>query len=79
MLGLVDNIIVIHGQCKYYEFSKENELEGLKKSKQIKKTSKLDFFKGISDERIKLGCTAIAIFNYVEKKAYEGNVVNPKS
>nr|WP_316933162.1 IS21 family transposase [Macrococcus bohemicus] len=57
---------------KYYEAGKENELEGLKKRKQTKKTSKLDPFKEIIDEKIELGCTVMAIFKYIEKKGYEG-------
>ncbi|HHW7077011.1 TPA: IS21 family transposase [Staphylococcus aureus] len=57
---------------KYYEAGKENELEGLKKRKQTKKTSKLDPFKEIIDEKIELGCTAMAIFKYIEKKGYKG-------
>lgn len=56
---------------KYYEAGKENELEGLKKRKRTKKTSKLDPFKEIIDEKIELGCTAMAIFKYIEKKGYE--------
>lgn len=57
---------------KYYEAGKENELERLKKRQQTKKASKLDPFKEIIDEKIELGCTAMAIFKYIEKKGYEG-------
>ncbi|WP_244898599.1 IS21 family transposase [Staphylococcus lutrae] len=57
---------------KYYEAGKENELERLKKRQQTKKASKLDLFKEIIDEKIELGCTAMAIFKYIEKKGYEG-------
>lgn len=53
---------------KYYEVGKENELEPLKKRKQTKKVSKLYLFKEIINEKIELGCTAIAIFKYMEKK-----------
>ncbi|WP_262997370.1 IS21 family transposase [Macrococcus capreoli] len=57
---------------KYYEAGKENELERLKKKQQTRKASKLDPFKEIIDEKIELGCTAMAIFKYIEKKGYEG-------
>lgn len=57
---------------KYYEAGKENELERLKKRQQTRKASKLDPFKEIIDEKIELGCTAMAIFKYIEKKGYEG-------
>lgn len=57
---------------KYYEAGKENELERLKKRQQNKKASKLDPFKEIIDKKIELGCTAMAIFKYIEKKGYEG-------
>lgn len=57
---------------KYYEAGKENELERLKKRQQTMKASKLDPFKDIIDEKIELGCTAMAIFKYIEKKGYEG-------
>lgn len=57
---------------KYYEAGKENELERLKKRQQNKKASKLDPFKKIIDKKIELGCTAMAIFKYIEKKGYEG-------
>ncbi|HCV9062857.1 IS21 family transposase, partial [Staphylococcus aureus] len=57
---------------KYYEAGKENELERLKKRQQNKKASKLDPFKEIINKKIELGCTAMAIFKYIEKKGYEG-------
>lgn len=57
---------------KYYEARKENELERLKKRQQNKKASKLDPFKEIINKKIELGCTAMAIFKYIEKKGYEG-------
>ncbi|MCS5115052.1 IS21 family transposase [Staphylococcus aureus] len=57
---------------KYYEAGKENELERLKKRQQNKKASKLDPFKEIINKQIELGCTAMAIFKYIEKKGYEG-------
>ncbi|WP_422047689.1 IS21 family transposase [Staphylococcus aureus] len=57
---------------KYYEAGKENELERLKKRQQNKKSSKLDPFKEIINKKIELGCTAMAIFKYIEKKGYEG-------
>ncbi|WP_050960435.1 IS21 family transposase [Staphylococcus aureus] len=57
---------------KYYEEGKENELERLKKRQQNKKASKLDPFKEIINKKIELGCTAMAIFKYIEKKGYEG-------
>ncbi|MCJ8081458.1 IS21 family transposase [Staphylococcus aureus] len=57
---------------KYYEAGKENELERLKKRQQNKKASKLDLFKEIINKKIELGCTAMAIFKYIEKKGYEG-------
>ncbi|HHV8951156.1 TPA: IS21 family transposase [Staphylococcus aureus] len=57
---------------KYYEAGKENELERLKKRQQNKKASKLDPFKEIIDKKIELGCTAMAIFKYIEKRGYEG-------
>ena len=57
---------------KYYEAGKENELERLKNRQQTRKASKLDPFKEIIDEKIELGCTAMAIFKYIEKKGYEG-------
>lgn len=57
---------------KYYEAGKEYELKRLKKRQQTKKASKLDQFKEIIDEKVELGCTAMAIFKYIEKKGYEG-------
>ncbi|MFE8139891.1 IS21 family transposase [Staphylococcus aureus] len=57
---------------KYYEAGKENELERLKKRQQNKKASKLDPFKEIINKKIELGCTAMAIFKYIEKKGYGG-------
>lgn len=57
---------------KYYEAGKENELERLKKRQQNKKASKLDPFKEIINKKIELGCTAMAIFKYIEEKGYEG-------
>ena len=57
---------------KYYEAGKENELERLKKRQQNKKASKLDPFKEIINKKMELGCTAMAIFKYIEKKGYEG-------
>lgn len=57
---------------KYYEAGKENELERLKKRQQTRKVSKLDPFKEIINEKMELGCTAMAIFKYIEKKGYEG-------
>ncbi|WP_340296956.1 hypothetical protein [Staphylococcus coagulans] len=60
---------------KYYEAEKENELEGLKKRQQTKKASKLDPFKEIIDEKVELGCTAMAIFKYIEKKDMKVNIL----
>lgn len=57
---------------KYYEAGEANKLERFKKRQQTKKASKLDPFKEIIDEKIELGCTAMAIFKYIEKKGYEG-------
>ncbi|WP_253955129.1 hypothetical protein [Staphylococcus pseudintermedius] len=57
---------------KYYEAGKENELERIKARRTAKRVSKLDPYKTLIDEKLELGCTAMAIYKYISKKGYEG-------
>ncbi len=57
---------------KDYEVGKENALESIKARKTTKRVSKLDPYKTLIDEKLELGCTAMAIYKYITKKGYEG-------
>ncbi|HGH0846913.1 TPA: hypothetical protein ACJHIE_001625 [Staphylococcus pseudintermedius] len=57
---------------KYYEAGKGNELKKLKTRKTTKRVSKLEPYKTLIDEKLELGCTAMAIYKYITKKGYEG-------
>ncbi|MDK4143413.1 hypothetical protein O0F68_01980 [Staphylococcus pseudintermedius] len=57
---------------KDYEVGKENELERIKARKTTKRASKLDPYKTLIDEKLELGCTAMAIYKYITRKGYEG-------
>lgn len=55
---------------RYYELGKINQLPTRRKLNQ--QVSKLDPFKAIIDEKLELGCSAMAIFKFIEKKGFEG-------
>lgn len=55
---------------RYYELGKLNQLSTKRKTNQ--RPSKLNPFKGMIDEKLELGCSAMAIFKFIEKKGFEG-------
>lgn len=55
---------------RYYELGKLNQLPTKRKTNQ--RPSKLLPFKEMIDEKLELGCSAMAIFKFIEKKGFEG-------
>lgn len=55
---------------RYYELGKLDQLPTRRKIS--KRGSKLDPYKEIIDEKLELGCSAMAIFKFIEKKGFEG-------
>ena len=58
--------------CDYRTAKKYYESDIKKDIPKVVRPSKLDPFKTIIEDKVKLGCTAMAIYKFILKKGYTG-------